>query len=153
MRQYRERELPLQVRSVHEGTATLAITGKTTREVQVRTGETVPGTRLIVLRVQRRMQSSKLDDGNPQEVSVVEIRDNATGTTRELVSGIPSRAHDPIALIEDSASGRRYTASPGQRFMSADGTEFIITDVRPNQIIIRDASGNSHTLPLRGPRG
>ena len=154
MRQYRERELPLQVRSVQEETATLAITGKTTREVQVRAGETVPGTRLTVLRVQRRMQSSKLDEGKPQEVSVVEVQDSATGTSRELVSGIPSSAHDPLALIEDSATGRRYTASPGQRFMSADGTEFIISDVRPNQIVIRDAAtGNSQTLPLRGPRG
>jgi ankyrin repeat protein len=154
MRQYRERELPLQVRSVQQETATLAITGKTTREVQVRAGETVPGTRLTVLRVQRRMQSGKLDDGNPQEVSVVEVRDSATGTSRELVSGIPSSAHDPLALIEDAATGRRYTASPGQRFTSADGTEFIISDVRPNQIVIRDAAtGNSQTLPLRGPRG
>jgi hypothetical protein len=154
MRQYRERELPLQVRSVQEETATLAITGKTTREVQVRAGDTVPGTRLTVLRVQRRMQSSKLDEGKPQEVSVVEVQDSATGTSRELVSGIPSSAHDPLAIIEDSATERRYTASPGQRFMSADGTEFIISDVRPNQIVIRDAAtGNSQTLPLRGPRG
>lgn len=154
MRQYRERELPLQVRGVHEETATLAITGKATREVQVRAGETVPGTHLIVLRVQRRMQSGKLDGGKPQEVSVVEVRDSATGTTRELVSGIPSRAHDPVALIEDAATGRRYTASPGQHFTSADGTEFIVSDVRPNQIVIRDAAtGNSKTLPLRGPRG
>ncbi len=154
MRQYRERELPLQVRGVQDETATLAITGKTTREVQVRAGETVPGTRLTVLRVQRRMQSSKLDEGNPQQVSVVEVQDSATGTSRELVSGIPSSAHDPVALIEDAATGRRYTASPGQRFMSADGTEFIISDIRPNQIVIRDAAtGNSQTLPLCGPRG
>jgi ankyrin repeat protein len=154
MRQYRERELPLRVHNVREETAFLDIKGKATRAFQVRTGETVPGTRLIVLRVQRRMQSGKLDDGKPQEISVVEVRDSATGATRELVSGIPSFAHDPIALIEDAATGRRYTASPGQRFMSADGTEFVVSDVRPNQIVIRDAAtGNSQTLPLRGPRG
>lgn len=154
MRQFRERELPVQVRSVHGDTATLAIAGKTTREVQVKAGEPVPGTRLAVLRVHRRMQSSKLDLGNPQEVSVVEVQDTVTGTTRELISGVPSSAHDPVALIEDSATGRRYTASPGQRFKSADGTEFIISDVRPNQIVIRDAAnGGVQTLPLRGPRG
>jgi hypothetical protein len=57
-------------------------------------------------------------------------------------------------LIEDSATGRRYTATPGQKFKSADGATFIISDVRPNQIVIEDtASGAVQTIPLRGPRG
>jgi hypothetical protein len=117
-------------------------------------GETVPGSRLVVLRVQRRMESSKLNLGKPMEVSVVQVRDTATGTTREWISGMPSGAHDPIALIEDSATGRRYTASPGQRFKTADGGEFIISDVRPNQLVIEDAAtGTVQTIPLRGPRG
>jgi hypothetical protein len=47
-----------------------------------------------------------------------------------------------------------YTATPGQRFTSADGSEFIVADVRPNQIIIEDAAtGAVQTIPLRGPRG
>ena len=88
------------------------------------------------------------------EVSVVEVRDSATGTTRDLISGVPANAHDPVALVEDSTTGRRYTATPGQRFKSADGAEFIISDVRPNQIVIEDAaSGSTQTIPLRGPRG
>ena len=154
MRHYREREMPIQVRSVEGETATIEISGSSTREIQVHPGETVPGSRLIVLRVQRRMEDSKLTQNAPAEVSVVEVRDTATGTTREWISGVPSNAHDPVALIEDSATGQRYTATPGQRFTSADGSEFIISDVRPNQLVIEDAAtGTVQTLPLRGPRG
>jgi hypothetical protein len=100
------------------------------------------------------MKDSKLNLGKPMEVSVVEVRDNSTGTTRDLISGVPASAHDPVALVEDASSGRRYTATPGQRFKSKDGAEFIISDVRPNQIVIEDAaSGATQTIPLRGPRG
>jgi ankyrin repeat protein len=154
MRHYREREIPVQVRAVEGETAILNIVGRQSREVKVRSGETIPGSRLVVLRVQRRMEDSKLNVGQTTEVSVVEVRDSATGTTREWISGVSASAHDPVALVEDATSGQRYTASPGQRFKSADGTEFIISDVRPNQLVIEEvASGNVQTLPLRGPRG
>jgi hypothetical protein len=100
------------------------------------------------------MESGKLNLGQPMEVSVVEVKDSSTGTTREWISGVPSSAHDPVALVEDAATGRRYTAMPGQRFKSADGAEFVISDVRPNQIVIEDAaSGAVQTIPLSGPRG
>ncbi len=154
MRHYRERELPLEVRSVVGETATIAIRGTDAREVSVRAGEAIPGTRLSVVRVQRRMESSKLNLGQPMEVSVVEVRDSASGATREWISGVPVTGHDPVALVEDAATGQRYTATPGQRFRSADGAEFIVSDVRQNQIIIEDAAtGAVQTIPLRGPRG
>ena len=154
MRHYREREMPVQVSTVEGETATLQIRGATRREVKVRAGETVPGTRLMVVGVKRRMEDSKLNLGQPMEVSVLEIRDTQTGTSREWISGVPANAHDPVALVEDAATGQRYTASPGQRFKSADGAEFIVSDVRPNQLVIEDAaSGAVQTVPLRGPRG
>lgn len=154
MRHYREREIPVEIRAVTGETATIAINGTSRREIKVRQGEMIPGSRLMVVRVHHRMQSSKLNEGKPMDVSVVEVRDTATGTTREWISGVPSGAHDPVALIEDAATGKRYTATPGQRFKSADGAEFIISDVRPNQIVIEDAaSGAVQTIPLRGPRG
>jgi hypothetical protein len=154
MRHYREQEMPVRVRTVEGDKATLEINRGRQAEVTVRPGETVPGSRLIVLRVQRRMESSKLNQGKPTEVSVVEVRDTANGGTREWISGVPSHSHDPVALIEDSATGQRYTATPGQRFKSKDGAEFIISDVRPNQLVIEDAAtGAVRTLPLRGPRG
>ncbi len=154
MRHYRERELPIKVSTVSGDTATLSIDGKSRQQIKVRSGDVIPGSRLTIVKVDRRMESSKLNEGKLMEVSVVEVRDNATGRTREWTSGVSSTAHDPIALVEDAATGRRYTATPGQRFKSADGAEFIVSDVRPNQIVIEDAaSGAVQTIPLRGPRG
>jgi ankyrin repeat protein len=154
MRHYREREIPLQVKTVTADTATLRLTGTTPREVNVRTGETVPGSSLVVVKVQRRMKSGKGDGDGLTEVSVVELKDPATGATRALIAGVPATAHDPVALVEDATSGQRYTATPGQRFRGGDGEEYLVNDVGPNQIVIENtATRNVQTLPLRGPRG
>ncbi len=154
MRHYREREMPVEVVTVRGDQATLAIRGIERREVPVRAGDAIPGSRLVVLRVERRMRDSKENQGQVSEVSVVEVKDTASGRTREWIAGVPASAHDPVALVEDAASGRRYLASPGQRFSSEDGREFIVTDVRPNQIVIEDAaSGAVRTIPLSGPKG
>ena len=135
-------------------TATVRIAGAAPSEVKVRVGETLPGSRLVVVKVQRRMSSGKANLGEPTEVSVLELKDTGSGATRELISGVPSSAHDPVALVEDANTGKRYTASPGQRFHDAAGAEYVIKDVRPNQIIVAEvATGAVHTLPLCGPRG
>ena len=154
MRHYREKEVPVQVRSVQGQTATMSIAGATSREVKLQVGDRIPGSNLVVLRVQRRMEDSKVNLGRPAEISVVEVRDGSSGKTREWISGVPSNAHDPVALVEDAATGKRYSAFPGQRFSGADGAEYLISEVRPNQLVIKHlASGAVRTIPLRGPRG
>jgi ankyrin repeat protein len=154
MRHFREKEVPLKVTKVQGEVATLTLAGKTAREVKVRPGDRIPGSSLVVVRVRRRMEESKVNPGGSAEISVVEVRDPSTGTTREWISGIPSKAHDPVALVEDGATGKRYLASPGQRFTGADGSEYLISDVRPNQLVIQEtAGGEVRTIPLRGPRG
>ena len=154
MRHYREKEMPVQIRSVQGETATLKIAGPTPREVKLRAGDLIPGSSLVIVRVRRRMEDSKVNLGKPAEISVVEVRDESTGRTREWISGVPSVAHDPVALVEDATTGKRYVASPGQRFTGEGGAEYLISDVRPNQMVIKDlASGSVRTIPLRGPRG
>jgi ankyrin repeat protein len=154
MRHYREREIPLQVMTVSADSATLRIAGPTPREVRVRAGEAVPGSSLVVVSVHRRVRTGKGNDGNPTEVSVVELRDTGTGASRELIAGVPATAHDPVALVEDATTGHRYTATPGQRFRGGDGEEYVVNDVSANQIVIEHpATGSVQTLPLRGPRG
>ena len=154
MRHYRERELPINVQSVQGDTATISIAGVSTRQMKVRTGETIPGTHLSVVRVHRRMEDSKVSQGRVMEISVMDVRDSNSGATREWTSGISANAHDPAALVEDSATGKRYVASQGQHFKAADGTEYIVSDVRPNQMVIEEAAtGAVQTIPLRGPRG
>jgi hypothetical protein len=106
------------------------------------------------VKVYKLIGHGKLNDGNPIEIAVVDVRDTRTGGTRTWLAGQPAGAHEPAALVEDAATGRRYLALQGQRFTASDGSRFIVTDVRPNQLVITDeTTGTPHTLPLRGPRG
>lgn len=152
MRSYRETELPLRVESTREGVAQLKVAGG--ESVEVPEGDTIPGSNLKVIRIERRMASGKDDADNPTEISVVTVEDALSGVDRELIVGLPALAHDPIALVEDAAGGTYYVARTGQRFRSADGRDFIVGDVRPNQVVIEEvATGETTTLRLRGPRG
>ncbi len=154
MRHYRERDVPIRLKSVQGETATLDVLGAAQPTIQVHPGETIPGSNLTVVRVQRRMEHSKVNQGGETEISVMDVRDLQTGESREWISGVTSSAHDPVALVEDAATGKRYLAASGQRFKAADGTTFIVTDVRPNQLVIENAAtGAVQTIPLRGPRG
>lgn len=154
MRHYREKEIPVSVLSVRGDTATLRMAGPSQKQVQVKPGQIIPGSNLQVIRVQRRMEDSKVSLEIPTEVSVVEVEDTVSGTRREWIAGFPSSAFDPVALVEDAATGQRYVASPGQEFQGADGEVYLVTDVRPNQMVIKEvATGAVQTIPLRGPRG
>jgi ankyrin repeat protein len=150
MRAYRQKELPLRVESVEGEVATLRMSSGGVK--QVAQGETIPGTPLKVVRMERRIRDLK-DQGGQTEVSVVEVEDEGSGRRRELVSGLESTAHDPVALVED-AGGKRYVARAGQKFRGADGLEYVVIDVRPNQMVIENqTAGEVITVPLRGPRG
>jgi len=150
MRAYRQTDLPLRVESVQGQVATVRLAGGGTKEVVQ--GGTIPGSRLKVVRVEHRMRDLK-DEGGQTEVSVVEVEDSATGRKRELISGVEPSAHDPVALVEDG-QGRHFVAKAGQKFRGADGTEYVVTDVRPNQMVIENRTkGEVITVPLRGPRG
>ena len=153
MRLYRQRELPVEVRAVSEEQATLAILGGPSREVTVRPGERIPGSGLVVVRVRQRVQDSKLNLGQSEDVSVVEVRDENSGTVRNWITGLPARSHEPVALVED-ATGNRFTATAGQKFRTSDGSEFSVIDVRPNQLVLENTTtGAVHTLALQGPLG
>lgn len=154
MRSYRQRELPIEITHVENGSAFMNLCGTPPKKVRVRAGQTVPGSRLRVVGLRHKMHSGKENFGKPTEVSVVELEDPATGVRREFIAGVPASAHDPVALVEDSSTGRRFLASPGQRFTASDGTAYTLSDVRPNQIVVVNSStGVTQTLPLRGPRG
>lgn len=154
MRSYRQRELPIEITHVENGSANLKLRGTSPREVSLNEGQSIPGSRLKVVGLRRKMHSGKENFGKPTEVSVVEFEDSATGVRREFIAGVPASAHDPVALVEDQSTGRRFMASPGQHFTGSDGTRYTISDVRPNQIVVENtATGVTETLPLRGPRG
>ncbi len=152
MRSFIQRELPLSVVAVGEADADLRIAGRD-ETVKVAEGDSIPGSSLKVVRVQHRVRTGK-EGAGATDVSVVEVEDVANGVARELVIGLPALAHDPIALVEDVGTGRYYLARTGQRFRAADGTEFLVADVRPNQLVIEEVDGGmTRTVPLSGPRG
>lgn len=154
MRHYRQRELPVEVRKVSGGVASLRIAGPDNKEIQVQAGEAITQSNLVVVKVFSRTELGKLNDSQPIEVGVVEVEDTASGQRREWIAGRPASGHDPVALVEDAATGQRYVAKPGQKFTSEDGREFIVSDVRPSQLVIEDTgSGEVRTLRLRGPKG
>lgn len=154
MRHYRQRELPVEVKRVSGGVASLRIAGSPAKDVELKAGETIPGSSLSVIRVFSRTEQGKLNDGEPIEVGIVEVEDTRNGRKAEWAEGRPAAGHDPVALVEDAATGRRYLARPGQEFTSGDGRGFIVNDVRPGQIVIEEtASGEVRTLRLRGPKG
>lgn len=154
MRHYQQRELPIRVRKVTGDQALLEIGGQEIREVSVKRGETIPDTTIELVRIYKRVEQGKLNDGKPIEISVIDVRDTRTGNQRTWLSGEPAGSHEPAALVEDAVSGRRYVAIQGQRFTASDGSRFMVSDVRPSQLVLTEEStGTSHTLPLRGPRG
>lgn len=154
MRHYRQRELPVEVKKVSGSVASLRLAGMKPAEIEVKAGETIPGSKLLVVKVHNRIETGKLNDNQPIEVGVIEVEDSDTGQRREWIAGRPAASHDPVALVEDAITGQRYIAQPGQKFSSEDGREFMVNDVRPSQIVIEDtATGEVRTLPLRGPKG
>lgn len=154
MRHYSQRELPVEVKKVSGEAATLRLSGKPSREITVRSGDPLPNSNLVVVKVATRTEVGKLNNSQPIYVGVVEVEDKQTGQRREWRTNSPAVGHDPMALVEDAATGRRYLAKTGQKFSSEDGREFIVSDVRPGQLVIEDVtSGEVSTLLLRGPRG
>ncbi len=152
MRSYRQRELPLRVVSVEAETASIQVVGGARHEVSA--GDEIPGTKLSVVRIERRMQGGKEQGGEPVEVSVVEVEDASSGLRRDLIVGLPALSHEPVALVEDAASGRYYVARRGQRFRTAGGEEYLVDDVRPSQLVLENlGTGEMTTVRLVGPRG
>jgi len=152
MRGYEQKELPVRIGEVRERRVEVRVPGHEPTEIGA--GERIPRSSLKVIRVSRRPIDGKLVRGQPAMVSVVEVKDERSGVTRELFSGVPALAHDPVALVEDTATGRYYLARTGQRFRGASGGDFLVGDVRPSQVVIEDLdSGETMTVELRGPRG
>jgi hypothetical protein len=154
MRHYSQRELPLEVKAVSGETATLEVKGKQARAIKVRSGDPIPDSDLVVVKVSTRVEVGKLNNNQPMRIGVVEVRDKNTGKKREWHSGKSVVGHDPVAVVEDGVSGQRYLAKAGQKFTSEDGREFVVSDVRPGQVVIEDVNtGEAETLFLRGPKG
>jgi ankyrin repeat protein len=118
-------------------------------KVVVKQGDTIPGTRFKVVDIRRMLNHSKITDGKPTDVSVVEIEDTTTGKRRKMTARIPATAAEPWAvLVNDISAGKYYAARAGQSFTVNGTTRYTVTDVRPTQIILTNEYGETVTIPM-----
>ena len=155
MRAYREAALPIAFERVTGSHAQVRLLFGKQQTVAVAAGDPIPNTPLRVVRVQRRFEDSKLNAGQPMEVSVLELEDTVTGSRREIIANHEASAHNPYAVLREIGSGRLLVAKPGEQFSTADGTPWTIIDVRPTQVVVEraDGAGKPITLPLAGTHG
>ena len=152
---YQEKPLPLIVEKTSAPTAgegskaeLRMLYGKHQR-IEVSEGSVIPETQFKIVNIRRKLNHSKITDGQPTDVSVVEIEDTRTGRRRELRASIPATAVEPWAVMRAQSSGEYYAVRAGQSFATADGQNFTVTDVRPNQLVItHHGSGEVSTIPL-----
>ncbi|MEJ6570427.1 MAG: ankyrin repeat domain-containing protein [Akkermansiaceae bacterium] len=154
MLDYKEKPLPLMVekttpRASGGSEAQVRMLYGDQKKVTVKEGDTIPATQFKVISIRRMLNHSKITDGQPTDVSVVEIEDTNTGKRRKMTARIPASASEPWAVLRSKSSGRAYAARTGQHFRTADGQSYTVSDVRPNQIILtHDETGEATTIPL-----
>ncbi len=151
---YTEKPLPIMVEKTHRGEAggseaEIRMLYGQHQKIKVREGDTIPTTRFKIVRIRRMLSHSKITDGKPTDVSVVEIEDTRTGQRRKMTSRIPATAAEAWAVLRSQSSGQTYAVRAGQHFRTADGQHYTVSDVRPTQIILsRDDTGEATTIPL-----
>jgi ankyrin repeat protein/predicted small secreted protein len=155
MRAYRETALPIAFQKVTGSNAQVRLLFGKQQTVAVAAGDPIPNTSLRVVRVQRKFEASKLNGGQPMDVSILELEDTMTWSRREVIANHEASAHDPYAVLREIGSGRLLVAKPGQQFSTADGVTWTIIDVRPTQVVLEraDGAGEPITLPLAGTHG
>jgi ankyrin repeat protein len=154
MLDYTEKPLPMIVAKTNSGKsggseAEFRMLYGQQKKIKVKEGDTIPATRFKVVSIRHMLNHSKITDGKPTDVSVVEIEDTSTGKRRKMTTRIPASAVEPWAVLRSKSSGHAYAVRTGQKFKTADGQNFTVSDVRPNQIILtQDDTGEATTIPL-----
>lgn len=153
MLDYQEKPLPLIVdKTTHQNNtkhAEIRILYGSQETVTLKEGDNIPDTRFKITSINRKFHDSKITDGQPADISTVEIEDTSTGKRRQMTAQIPASAIEPWAVLRSQSSGETYAVRAGQRFQTSTGQPFTISDVRPNQIVItQDDTGEAMTIPL-----
>ncbi|MGB1260631.1 MAG: ankyrin repeat domain-containing protein, partial [Akkermansiaceae bacterium] len=154
MRDYRESPLPIMLEKTSrpangKPTAQVRMLYGKQEKVQVSEGDTIPNTRFRITRIKRMLNHSKITDGKPTDVSTVEIEDARTGKHRTMTARIPAAAAEPWAVLHHRSSGKNFAVRSGETFKTASGESYIVTDVRPTQLVLTQvSSGETITVPM-----
>lgn len=149
MQSYREAPLPVMLKGVEAatGTARMRVFTKPGQEpVEVKQGETIPGTIYRVANLNEKFISSKMGKGQMVDVSQVTVEDTRTGARHLLVKDVPGRSSDTYATVLLPGSPFEYVVKQGDVFRArtAGGGEqdYEVLDVRPTQVVIRDTASD-----------
>ena len=149
MRDYHQQNLPFIIDKVTPKSVQVRKLYGEHKKVSVRQGETIPETPFKIVSVHRKIKDSKLNDGQPSDISIVEIEDTRTGKRRKLTTQIPEMASEPWAVLENTSGSEIYAARTGQTFQTSSGETYTVTDIRPSQVILtHQKTGKVITIPL-----
>ncbi len=140
MKAYRQKHLPFIVEGAGTKSARVRMLYGKQKRVEVKKGEEIPETHFRIVSIQKKRRDSKMTGNKLADVSVVVIEDERTGVRRKLTSHIPATASEPLAVLKDRVSGQSYAVRAGQTFYLANGDEYLVADVRPNQVVLTPKS-------------
>ncbi len=144
---YHEKALPLIIEKVEGSKAVVKLLYGQRKRVSVAAGETLPQTQLRVKALRKRSSYSKENQEKPGDLSIVEVEDLSNGVVREFQVNKTVSAHEPYAILEGESP---MVAKLGDRFKGADGNQYIVVDIRPNQVVIENQeTGEPVTLNRR----
>jgi hypothetical protein len=107
--------------------------------VMVIVGERIPDTSYEVTKVTKRMRTAK--GGGTVDVSEVLTRDTRRQTEQRFVRGSLPRDEDTHLVVETKRSQERFAARLGDVFTVAETKDqFMVTDIRPHQLLLRNES-------------
>lgn len=150
MERYEEKPLPLRVEGVDESGVRVRYLYGENKQVTVKEGEVIPLTGLRVVSVVQRRDHSKVTNGVPADVSVVEVEDPETGQRRKLTVKLGASAHEPFAMLRAGKEGVPVMVRRGMVMRGADGQSYRVMDVRPAQVVVENVeSGQVKTLKLQ----
>jgi len=141
VRAYREDTLPLQVTGVTEQAVKVQYLYGDHTEHEIPIGATIPETDYEVLTITPRYDHSKMtSSGQPEDVSIVEVRNQRSGEILTMTAGLEIFRTAPYALVQEAGSTLFLVAQEGDRFTDTYDREFRVLEVRPGQVVLQDTS-------------
>jgi len=140
---YRERPVPIAVKSVEDGAAQVRPLDRSAAgPVEVRAGERIPGTPYEVREVRKKLVSSKEGKGEMVDVSRVEVEDTRTGARHLLVKDVAGQSSDSYAILTAPGSDFRYVVKTGDTFRTEQPgmgpRDYQVLDIRPHGVVVKD---------------
>jgi len=150
LREMKVVEAPLRLEEVSGSTAKVRNT-ETDEVATVRAGDIIPGTKLKVGKIARRIETDKF--GMQDDLSNLTAVDEVSGREMVFVVNMPTRTSETSAELTSRADPTvSVTVRQGEEFQwpgEPDRT-YMVIDLRSTQVVVRDIdTGETWTIPLQ----